>query len=64
MQHGSLTDAELSGVLCEPPSKVRLRMDRLHAMEIVEADPQSPGGRTRPEASRFAAESLRPVTLL
>jgi hypothetical protein len=64
MQHGSLIDREVAEVLSEPVNDSRLRMDRLHAMEILEKDPIYPGSRIRPEARRFVMEALIRVNLL
>ncbi len=64
LQHGSLTPAELAVVLAEPESTSRLRMQRLSAIGLLEPDPDHPGLRVEPEASRFVAEVLQSVNLI
>jgi hypothetical protein len=62
-QHGSLTQDELAGVLCEAPERSRSRMERLTALGLVERDPEHPGLRLNPEAQRFVNDLLRRANL-
>jgi len=62
-EHGSLTQEELAEVLCESPDKSRGRTERLTALGLIEADPEHPGLRVRPEAQRFVNDLLRRANL-
>lgn len=63
-EHGSLSEHEVGEVLCEPPETSRLRLDRLFALGLIEPDPEHPGLRVKPEASRFTNDALRRVNLV
>ena len=39
------------------------RLERLSALGLIEADPEHPGLRVRPEAQRFTNDLLRRVNL-
>lgn len=62
-EHGSLTQSELAEVFCEAEEAGRNRMDRLAALGLIEVDPEHPGLRVRPEATRFVNDLLRRVNL-
>jgi hypothetical protein len=62
-EHGSLTPKEVSEVLCEPLEASYARLERLSALGLIEADPEHPGLRVRPEAQRFTNDLLRRVNL-
>jgi hypothetical protein len=62
-EHGSLTEHELSEVLCESRDHSRSRMERLAALGLVERDPDHPGLRVNPEAQRFVNSLLRGTNL-
>ena len=62
-QHGSLTYEEAAEVLYEDLEVSRTRMERLSALGLIEADPEHPGLRVRPEAYRFASDVLERVNL-
>lgn len=58
-EHGSLTQDELSEVLCEPRELSVSRMERLSELGLLESDPDHPGLRVNPEAQRFVNDLLR-----
>jgi hypothetical protein len=62
-EHGSLTQEEMARVLSEESSMSRSRLDRLEALGLIEPDPEHPGFRVRPEASRFTNDLLRRANL-
>jgi hypothetical protein len=62
-EHGSLTCEEVANILCENLEISRGRMDRLIALGLIEADPEHPGLRVRPDAQRFTNDALRRVNL-
>jgi hypothetical protein len=62
-EHGSLTQDELTEVLCESRDDSRSRMERLTGLGLVEPDPDHPGLRVRPEAQRFVNDLLRRMNL-
>src|ERR1700733_1453092 len=62
-EHGSLTEDELSEVLCESRDYSRSRMERLSALGLLENDPDHPGLRVNPEAQRFVNNLLRGINL-
>ena len=62
-EHGSLTYEEAAEVFYEDLEVSRTRMERLSALGLIEADPEHPGLRVRPEAYRFASDVLERVNL-
>jgi len=62
-EHGSLTYVEAADVLYEDREVSRTRMERLAALGLIEADPEHPGLRVRPEAYRFTSDVLERVNL-
>lgn len=62
-EHGSLTYEEAADVLYEDLDVSRTRMERLIALGLIEADPEHPGLRVRPEAYRFTSDVLERVNL-
>ncbi len=62
-EHGSLTREEVASVLYENEIASRMRLDRLLALGLIELDPEHPGWRVRPDASRFANDVLRRINL-
>jgi hypothetical protein len=50
-------------VLCESEVSSHGRLDRLLALGLIEPDPEHPGLRVKPEASRFTNEALRRINL-
>jgi AAA ATPase domain len=63
-EHGSLEYDEADEVFCEEMGASRERIDRLVALGLLEADPEHPGFRVRPEAHRFTSAVLRRVNLV
>jgi hypothetical protein len=63
-EHGSLTQREVAEILHENEDVSRTRLDRLFALGLVEPDPEHPGLRVKPEASRFTNDVLRRVNLM
>ncbi|MBN1568218.1 MAG: hypothetical protein JXA73_10250 [Acidobacteria bacterium] len=64
LQHGSLTPEEISQIFDYSPERSNSRIEKLIAWEIIEADPNSPGFRVRPEAGRVVREALYRQNLL
>jgi hypothetical protein len=62
-EHGSLTEDEMTELLCDEDDLIRSRMSRLSALGLVEPDPEHPGFRLCPEAQRFTNDLLRRVNL-
>lgn len=62
-EHGSLEYDEAASVFSEDVEASRARIDRLVALGLVEVDPEHFGFRVRPEAHRFASDTLRRVNL-
>jgi hypothetical protein len=64
LQHGGLTPEEISTIFDCTFDTSRSRLEKLIALEIVEADPNSPGFRVRPEAGRIVRDALYRQNLL
>lgn len=64
LQHGSLTPEEHAIVFQRSIAASRAQLDELLAREIIEPDPNRPGFRVRPEASRVVREALYRRNLL
>ncbi len=62
-EHGSLTDAEMTELLCDEDDLTHRRMSRLMALGLIEPDPEHMGFRLCPEAQRFTNDLLRRVNL-
>jgi hypothetical protein len=62
-EHGSLTQREVAELFYEHEDVSRTRLDRLYALGLIEPDPEHPGLRVKPEASRFTNDMLRRVNL-
>ncbi len=58
LQHGSLTPEEISLIFDYAPEKSLRLLERLIACEILEADPNNPGFRVRPEAGGIVRDAL------
>jgi AAA ATPase domain len=64
LQHGSLTVDELAQVLATGREASRRQLERLQLLDLLEAEPVSPGLRVRPEAGRVVREALVRTSLL
>jgi len=64
LQHGSLTPEEHALVFQRSISASRAQLDELLARELIEPDPDRPGLRVRPEASRVVRDALYRRNLL
>jgi hypothetical protein len=62
-EHGSVTEREVGEILCESEEGSRSRLDRMLALGLIEHDPEHPGMRVKPEATRFVNDVLRRVNL-
>lgn len=58
LRHGSLTPSEAARVLLQEEDAARRQIRRLEALEILEADPNAPGYRVKPQAGRLVRELL------
>jgi DNA-binding MarR family transcriptional regulator len=58
MQHGGLTESELSEVFGIAPHTSERRIARMLDLEIIEPEPCFAGFRVRPQAWRFVREVL------
>jgi hypothetical protein len=64
LQHGGLTEEEVSHIFGISIEKGHGRLERLRALEILEPEPFCPGVRVRPEAGRFVRDALHRQNLL
>jgi hypothetical protein len=64
LQHASLTPEELADVFSIGIEEARSRLERLHALEILEPEPACPGLRVRSQAGRFVRDALNQQNLL
>ncbi len=62
-EHGSVTQCEVAEILCENEEASGSRLDRMLALGLIERDPEHPGLRVKPEATRFVNDVLRRVNL-
>jgi hypothetical protein len=64
LQHGGLTPEDISSIFDCTDEISKSRLEKLIALEIIEADPNSPGFRVRPEAGRIVRDVLYRQNLL